>query len=152
MNTWRPQPRICIKSLGLHWLAGRLLAAEVYDDAGRVKGVRPLGGSVEFGETARDAVIREFKEELGAEIAITGEPVFIENIFVHEGCPGHEIVVLFEVLLLSEDFEGKNCLTFCEDNGVVCVARWFDIRELDVPGGPELYPVGLKAHLQRLGK
>jgi hypothetical protein len=60
-----------------------LLAAEVYDDAGRVKGVRPLGGSVEFGETARDAVIREFKEELGAEIAITGEPVFIENIFVH---------------------------------------------------------------------
>ena len=49
----------------MHWRDGRLLAVEVLDDAGRVKGVRPLGGTVEFGEKAELAVVREFQEELG---------------------------------------------------------------------------------------
>lgn len=53
MNIWRPPSRIRVKALGLHWLNGRLLAAEVYDDAGRIKGVRSLGGGVEFGETSK---------------------------------------------------------------------------------------------------
>ncbi|MBL3576464.1 NUDIX domain-containing protein, partial [Rhodovulum sulfidophilum] len=65
MNTWRPASGIRFKALGLHWRGNRLLASEVYEDSGRLKGVRPLGGTVEFGETAQTAVIREFQEELG---------------------------------------------------------------------------------------
>lgn len=147
MNKWRPPSHIRVKALGLHWREGRLLAAEVYDDAGRLKGVRPLGGGVEFGEGAQAALIREFKEELGIEVATRGAPVFFENIYVHEGSPGHELLVLFEVVFPPGAFDGLDRIAFREDNGAACVARWFDLHDLDIEGGPELYPKGLKALL-----
>lgn len=130
--------------MGLHWRQGRLLAFEVHDDAGKVKGVRPLGGSVEFGEPAREAVIREFKEELGIDITIVGEPVVLENLYVHEGSTGHEILFVFQVEFPAAAFSGQSCILFHEDNGDACVARWHDLAELDVEDGPELYPRGLK--------
>ena len=77
MTVWRPSQTIRLKALGLHWRKGRLLAAEILDDAGRVKGVRPLGGTVEFGETAEAAVRREFHEELGVTAIPLGPPVFM---------------------------------------------------------------------------
>jgi 8-oxo-dGTP pyrophosphatase MutT (NUDIX family) len=71
MTTWRPHPHIRVVAIGLHWRDGRLLAAEVRDDAGRLKGVRPLGGEIEFGESWRAALVREFHEELDIDITIT---------------------------------------------------------------------------------
>ncbi|MCF4115786.1 NUDIX domain-containing protein, partial [Rhodovulum sulfidophilum] len=59
--------------------------------------MRPLGGTVEFGETAQTAVIREFQEELGITVKIVGSPTFIENIYVHEGSLGHEMLAIFDV-------------------------------------------------------
>lgn len=144
MTVWRPPSHIRVKALGLHWRDGRLLAAEVLDDAGRVKGVRPLGGSVEFGETSSDAVRREFREELGIDVAIVGEPIYLENIYEHEGAPGHEVLILFEVLFPSGAFAEQDCVRFHEDNGAAGVARWFALDQLDVAGGPDLYPAGLK--------
>lgn len=152
MSIWRPQDRIRVKALGLHWRDGRLLAAEIYDDAGRIKGVRPFGGGVEFGETARNAVIREFKEELGIGLTAIGDPFFFENIYVHEGTPGHEVLILFDVAFPDDVFNGETRIVFHEDNGEAGVARWFDLDELDRPGAPELYPAGLKAYLRRAGR
>lgn len=147
MGIWRPRNTIRFKALGLHWRDDRLLAAEVYDDAGRIKGVRPLGGGVEFGETAQIAVAREFREELGIHVVTIGEPLFFENIYVHEGAPGHELLVIFEVEFPAGAFIGESRIVFHEDNGEPGIARWFDLGELDLPGGPELYPAGLKAYL-----
>lgn len=149
MTKWRPAPGIRVKALGLHWRAGRLLAAEVLDDSGRIKGVRPLGGTMEFGETAEETVIREFREELGVEVVPRGEPFFLENLFVHEGAAGHEIIILFDVEMPRGAFEAQTRLAFQEDNGVTCFAEWFDVGALDVPGAPALYPTGLKARLMR---
>ncbi|MBI1649713.1 NUDIX hydrolase [Hyphomicrobium sulfonivorans] len=151
MTIWRPpaQIRIRVKALGLHWRDGRLLAAEVYDDSGRIKGVRPLGGSVEFGETARTAVVREFREELGIEATISGDPFFLENIYVHEGAPGHELVILFNVEFPAGAFAELTHIPFAEDNGATSIARWFNLDELDLADGPALYPTGLKARLQQ---
>lgn len=53
---------------------------------------RLIGGGVEFGETALEAVIREVHEELGATLV---DPVLLgvlENIFESDGLPGHEVV------------------------------------------------------------
>lgn len=147
MVTWRPAPAIRFKALGLHWRGTRLLAAEVLDDAGRVKGVRPLGGSVDFGESAEAAVIREFLEELGIAVATRGAPVFMENLYTHEGHRGHEILAIFDVVLPEGAFDGQDRIAFHEDNGMLCHAEWFDLASLDQPGGPELFPTGLKAHL-----
>ncbi len=147
MVTWRPAPKIRLKALGLHWRGERLLAAEVLDDAGRVKGVRPLGGTVEFGERAEAAVIREFHEELGLRVETRGAPVFMENLYTHEGHTGHEILAIFDVVFPDGALDGQDRIAFHEDNGTLCFAEWFDLAALDLPGGPELYPTGLKAHL-----
>lgn len=136
-----------MKALGLHWRGDRLLAAEVLDDAGRVKGVRPLGGSVEFGETAEEAVIREFREELGITVDILAPPVFMENIFTHDGSLGHEILAIFTLALPARAFDGQERIAFKEDDGTSCFAEWYPISSLDLPGRPQLYPAGLKAHL-----
>lgn len=144
MTTWRPYPHIRVVAIGLHWRDGRLLAAEVRDDAGRIKGVRPLGGAIEFGESWRAALVREFSEELGIDVTITGEPLILENIFVHEGATGHEVMFIAEVALPDGAFSGQDRIDFREDNGEEIVARWFDLADLDVDGGPCLYPTGLK--------
>ncbi len=147
MTTWRPAPRIRLKALGLHWRGDRLLAAEVLDDSGHVKGVRPLGGTVEFGETAEAAVIREFREELGITIEILSSPVFMENIYTHEGSPGHEILAIFDVAFPADAFADQTRIEFLEHDGTKCFAEWFALDTLDLPEQPRLYPEGLKAHL-----
>ena len=150
MTRWRPAPGIRLKALGLHWRGDRLLAAEVLDDAGRIKGVRPLGGTVEFGETAAAAVVREFREELGIEVETSGAPLFMENIYLHEGSPGHEILAIFDVTFPAGAFAGETRVAFNEDDGVICHAEWFALDALDLPGRPRLYPDGLKAHLLKM--
>ncbi|SPF79952.1 NUDIX hydrolase [Pseudoprimorskyibacter insulae] len=147
MHRWRPAQSIRVKALGLHWRGGKLLAAEVYDDAGHLKGVRPLGGSVNFSEPAEAAVIREFQEELGVQATITGAPLVIENLYSHEGQQGHEVIFLFPLTFPSNNF--GDTIHFTEDSGTPCIARWFDLADLDQPGGPELYPSGLKALLTK---
>lgn len=149
MTLWRPHSDIRVKALGLNWRDGRLLASEIYSDDGSIKGVRPLGGSIEFGELAAAALIREFREELGVEVTIAGPPTVMENLYAHEGAQGHEILFLFEILLPDGAFAGQDCITYREDNGAACVARWYDLDALDVLGGVELYPTGLKALLIR---
>ncbi|WP_062118954.1 NUDIX hydrolase [Aureimonas sp. AU40] len=149
MVMWRPTPNIRLKALGLHWRDGKLLAAEVLDDAGRVTGVRPLGGKVEFGETTEAAVIREFQEELGIAVKVGGPPVFVENIFVHQGHAGHEILAIFNVTFPDGLFANETRIQFTENDGTPCYARWFALDTLDMPGGPQLFPSGLKALLLR---
>jgi len=147
MTIWRPHSHIRVVALGLHWRGERLLAAEVRDDAGRIKGVRPLGGEIEFGESWQTALVREFSEELGIDVAITSEPRMMENIFVHEGSTGHEVMFIAEVAFPDGAFAGQDRIDFREDNGEEIVARWFDLADLDVAGGPHLYPTGLKGLL-----
>jgi len=147
MTIWRPHSHIRVVALGLHWRGGRLLAAEVRDDAGRIKGVRPLGGEIEFGESWQTALVREFSEELGIDVAITSEPRMMENIFVHEGSTGHEVMFIAEVAFPDGAFAGQDRIDFREDSGEEIVARWFDLADLDVAGGPHLYPTGLKGLL-----
>lgn len=145
---WRSSTHIKVKALGLHWLEGKLLAAEVYDDRGRLKGVRPIGGSVEFGEKWQSALMREFREELGVDVELKGFPLVMENIYTHEGEVGHEVLFICEVLFRCAKLEGQSSIEFYEDSGTPCIARWFDLGDLDRPGGPALFPTGLKNALQ----
>ena len=53
---------------------------------------RLIGGGVEHGETALEAVRREVREELGATLLDAELLGVLENIFELDGEPGHEVV------------------------------------------------------------
>lgn len=136
-----------IKALGLHWRGPRLLAFEVYDHEGKLKGVRPLGDSVKFGKSAKQAVIRDFKEEIETDVSILAGSMVLENVFVHDGERRHEILFIFDLAFPEKAFESENRIRFQEDDGSWMTKAWYDPRELDVDGKPELYPKGLKSRL-----
>jgi len=120
----------------------QLLAAEILDDRGDVKGVRPLGGHIEFGETREQALEREFQEELGTEIVMAGGWQTFENIFQHEGALGHEFIHAISIALVDRSLYSQSLIVFSEDSGDQCRARWFDVRDLR-DGKIPLFPTGL---------
>ena len=78
------------------------------------------GGHVEFGETNGETLIREFKEEIGADIQV-GELKWVAEVFFPWGSrPCHQICLYYRVKLLnpeiprdgmflaSERMEGRN--------------------------------------------
>lgn len=56
--------------IGLAKRKGRLLVCEVLNDEGILKGWCPLGGGIEFGESAEAALRREIQEELECDVQI----------------------------------------------------------------------------------
>lgn len=97
---------------------------------------RLVGGGVEFGETHREAIIREVDEELGAGILDLTHLGTIENIFRYNGELGHEIVALYSGMLDPAPALGGGNLT--ESDGSVVPVVWRPVDDLDakVP----LYP------------
>jgi ADP-ribose pyrophosphatase YjhB (NUDIX family) len=146
MNIWRPSSSIRVKALGLAWRDTALLASEVLDDHGAIKGVRPLGGTVEFGETWQSALKREFREELGAEIELSGTSDVLENIYKHHDAIGHEVIFISPIIFLDKSFYLKDEIIFTESNGVECRAAWFELDDL-ANGELELFPKNLRAML-----
>ena len=146
MTPWRPSSTIRVKALGLHWREGCLLASEVNRDDGTLKGVRPLGGTVEFGETWQDALIREFQEEIGVRIELIGDPIVLENIYTHHGAMGHEVLFISEIIFSPNAYETDEFIEYFEDNGDPCIARWFDPVTL-LEQGVALYPKGLLSQM-----
>jgi ADP-ribose pyrophosphatase YjhB (NUDIX family) len=75
---------------------GRVLVSPGYDNVKNQDFYRLLGGGIDFGETAIDALRREFKEELDAEITNCRLITVSENIFNFNGEPYHEICFIYE--------------------------------------------------------
>ncbi|MBW6420614.1 NUDIX domain-containing protein [Rhizobium sp. XQZ8] len=142
MTSWRPSKTIRVIAIGLAWKEGRLLASEVTSHAGSVIGVRPIGGAIEFGETRERALVREFMEELGAEVTVTGPWHAIENIFDYEGSQGHEIVFAADIAFADTSFYEREDIVYRIENGANIRAVWVDPGELK-RRGIALYPTGL---------
>lgn len=149
MSRWRPKSHIRVIVIGLCIRKNQLLAAEVLNDAGELKGVRPLGGEVEFGETWQAALKREFLEELDIHITITGEPIFLENIYEHHGHTGHEIVLAAPITFPESNLADQDHIEFREDDGTTCRAAWYSLDHPD-GDGPKLFPENLRAHIQQV--
>ncbi len=141
MPGWRPAQHIRVVAVGVARRDGRVLAFEVRDDDGNLKGVRPPGGGVAFGETTRAALRREFLEELGTGIEVEGPPAVLENVFAHHGVTGHEIVFAYPVRLEDARLYAADRLTIREDHGEVLAAGWFAI-EARAAGRLALFPDG----------
>lgn len=127
-GAWRPSNSIEAKAIGLAKHEGRLLVGEVLNDDGSLKGWRPLGGGIEFGETAEDALKREFLEEMGSNIQIIGAPIVCENIFEHHGAKGHEIIFVFPISFEDLKIYTKDRFQIFEHTGSIHWAEWVAIK------------------------
>ena len=108
---------------------GKLLVFEGYDTEKKDHFYRPLGGTIEFGESSADAAAREMAEELNTEVRNVRWLGVIENIFTVHGQPGHEIVMLYEADLVDEALYERNPIWGQEDDGSPIKAVWKPIDD-----------------------
>ena len=134
-------------ALGLVWRGDELLVFEGYDRVKDEVYYRPLGGGIEFGEHSQEALRREFREELGVELADVRYLATTENIFVCNSQRGHEIILLYEVTLADQSLYKRETLEVHEETETL-TARWISLREFQ-GNGLLLYPDGLLAYLTR---
>ncbi|ASP33416.1 NUDIX hydrolase [Labrenzia sp. VG12] len=146
MTIWRPSSSITVKAMALIWQDDALLLSEIRDDAGRVTGMRPLGGSVEFGEPWRDALQREFLEELGTRITLLDNHFVMENIYEHHGVTGHEIVFLCHAHFTDSSYYRMDTVIYEINDDTMGTAKWITLDELAAKG-LDLYPAGLAQKL-----
>ncbi|MCA1991699.1 MAG: NUDIX hydrolase [Coleofasciculus sp. S288] len=120
--------RIRVIALGLIRNGDRTLLAEGYDPVKQQTFYRALGGGVDFGETSHDALRREFQEELQAELTNIKYLGCIENLFVYNGQPGHEIIQLYQGDFTDPKFYQLEQVEFTEGDEKA-TALWLDIKQ-----------------------
>lgn len=112
-------------ALGLAIKNGKVLVSEGYDKIKNQTFYRCLGGGIEFLEKSDEALKREFKEEIGADIITKDLLDIAENIFTYEGKDAHELIFIYSVDIKDSDYkEEYNIID--ETNSV---AKWIDIND-----------------------
>jgi ADP-ribose pyrophosphatase YjhB (NUDIX family) len=134
---------IRVKAFGLIQHQGKLLLEPIYEFE-NIKGYRLLGGSIDHGETAIEAVKREFIEELGAETTNHQLIKVCENIFSFEGKSGHEIVFILACDLVDKTLYTTEHLSHADaaNPGRIQHAYWLDPHNL--PNNLPLWPEGIE--------
>lgn len=106
-----------------------VLAVKGYDKSKKQYFYRLLGGGIEFGETAEEALHREFLEELGVEIQNLRRLDVVENIFTYNNKPGHEIVFVYDAEFADKSLYEQDTLVFCEQGQAAPYAEWADMQK-----------------------
>jgi 8-oxo-dGTP pyrophosphatase MutT (NUDIX family) len=129
--------------------AGSILVAAGIDPVkGNQEFYRPLGGGIEFGEHSQQTLVRELREEIGAEVANLRYLGALENIFVFNGDPGHEIVLVYDGEFVDRSLYAREWINGSEgeENDLKFRAVWLPLDGFRT-GTPPLYPDGLYALL-----
>ncbi|NJL49424.1 MAG: NUDIX hydrolase [Leptolyngbyaceae cyanobacterium SM2_5_2] len=135
------KPRIRPIALCLLRQGKRILVHEGYDSVKQEAFARPLGGGIDFGETSRDAVIREIKEELGADITNVNLLGIVESIYRYQGEPGHELVFVYDGQFVDNSLYDRESLDVVEGKRSF-KAVWRSLEELR-SGPAKLVPTQL---------
>jgi 8-oxo-dGTP pyrophosphatase MutT (NUDIX family) len=132
-------PAIRNISVGLPVKEGHVLVLSGRDVSKGQDFYRAIGGGIEFGERADEALRREFLEELG--VVLDGSRVLTvtENIFTYEGSPGHEVAHIFAVECAALDALPLDAELHILDEG--SPVRWVPIEDLR-DGVRPLFPAG----------
>jgi ADP-ribose pyrophosphatase YjhB (NUDIX family) len=129
---------------------GRVLVERGYDRVADSRFYRAIGGHIEFGERAEQAVVREWREEYGLALLEPRLLGVVENVFTWEGRAGHEIVFCFDARVAEADVYGRDEVIGIDPNGKRHEAVWIPLVELE-EGSVPLTPNGLLALLSDSG-
>lgn len=121
-----------------HPVTGAIFVDEQFEPASGRTYHRASGGGIEFGERAAHTLVRELAEEYGLEIVVGEQLGVLENLFVLDGEPGHEIVIVHEARFANPDDYDLVRLP-CRD--APHVGTWRPREGSSYP----LYPDGLEA-------
>jgi 8-oxo-dGTP pyrophosphatase MutT (NUDIX family) len=122
-----------------------ILVSEGRDRTKRETFYRPLGGGIEFGETAEEALRRELREELGVELGAIRLLGVLENLFRFQGSAGHEIVFVFDAVVADPGFYSTDPPPVVLDEG--SRVSWEPVTRF-VDGSARLYPHGMESFLR----
>ena len=131
-------------SLALIQHRDHILVTEGFDPVDKKRFYRPLGGGIEFGESAEDAVRRELFEEIGARLDNVNYLATVENVFTYNGEMGHEHVFLFSAELADQTLYPLTTKLNITDESTVAV--WKPLSLFQKDGAPPLYPTGILDH------
>jgi 8-oxo-dGTP pyrophosphatase MutT (NUDIX family) len=109
----------------------RILVFEGFDSTDNLLFYRPLGGSVEPGETSVEAIKREILEELREEIENVKLLGVLEEVFTYDGKPGHEVIFIYDAEFVNKAMYEKPSMTAVEGNGEMLKVYWKDLTFFD---------------------
>ncbi len=112
--------------LGIIKKENKILVSEGYDKIKNETFYRSLGGGIEFLENSKDALKREFKEELNINIEVGKFLGISENIFTYNGKNAHELILFYEINIKEEDYKEKYHII---DDDSETDAIWVDINK-----------------------
>lgn len=124
---------------------GKLLVTKYYDSKKEETFYRLLGGGIDFGEYGKDALVREFQEELATGLENIKYLTTIENVFVYNGNQGHEITLIYEADLADKELYQKDTLDILDSKSGT-KAFWQNISDFKEEK-LILYPEGVAEYL-----
>jgi 8-oxo-dGTP pyrophosphatase MutT (NUDIX family) len=111
-----------------------ILVAEGFDKVKQDYFYRPIGGGIEFGEKSTVALEREVQEEIGERITNLNHLGTLENIFIYNGVPRHELVFVYDGEFVDPSIYQKPSFMGLEDNGEPFKLIWKPVREFQDKG------------------
>ena len=87
--------------------------------------------------------MREFREEVSQELSDIRQVAVMENLFLHHGARGHEIVFVFRCAFSDRAAYAMEFAPLSE-GGVTCELAWVPLARLSAPA--QLFPEGLLEH------
>lgn len=112
--------------LGIVKRENKILVSKGYDKIKNETFYRSIGGGIEFLENSKDALKREFKEELSIDIKVEKFLGISENIFVYNGKNAHELILFYNVDIKDSDYKEKYHII---DDNCETDAMWININK-----------------------
>ena len=113
-------------ALGLAIKNNKLLVSEGFDKVKNETFYRCLGGGIEFLEKGKEALKREFLEEINVDIIVKDFLGISENIFTYQGKKAHELILFYSIEISDENYQEE--YKVIDDHGET-IAKWIDIDD-----------------------